>query len=464
MKKLVSILSAAALLLSMAACSGDNTSDSGASSQTTSSANSESAQNESGAPSDSSLPDSGSGDNSGNSLPVLSNEIPLTEDGDIDMDVALSYETDIEALKAEFDAKTVDPSKPVSENSNADTLEVFNYLCSVYGKNVITAQQMMDSGALEDLVYYNATKDIPAMKGFDFIFCTGNYISDDMINDAIKWHKESGGLVTFTWHWNVPSDIDNPEGKYAFYTEEITNWSQINAVTPGTKEYERVIHDIDWIATKLQRLESEGITVLFRPLHEASGSWFWWGVQDKSSVENEVFQKLWYMIYDRMENLHKLTNIIWVWNGQSAHCKVSPNSYDIAGIDHYVSDDDLDNHTALTSQYNTLKSYTDDSGKMLALSECGNIPDPADCAATDTMWLYYMTWNGGFIYEEVSEGTARVSLDGTPYPNTKRLTNEMLQEYFSNEVFITHSDLPEFRTGTKAIPEKITTWEYFKMG
>ena len=47
----------------------------------------------------------------------------LTEDGDIDMEKALAYQTDFEALKASLDAKTVDPSKPVSENSNEDTLE-----------------------------------------------------------------------------------------------------------------------------------------------------------------------------------------------------------------------------------------------------------------------------------------------------------------------------------------------------
>lgn len=93
-----------------------------------------------------------------------------------------------------------------------------------------------------------------------------------MIDEAIEWSKESGGLCAFTWHWNVPKDIDNPEGGYAFYTSEITNFSQVNAVTPGTKEYETVIHDIDLIATKIQRMESEGVTILFRPLHEASGA------------------------------------------------------------------------------------------------------------------------------------------------------------------------------------------------
>ena len=54
---------------------------------------------------------------------------------------------------------------------------------------------------------------LTAMKGFDFIFSTGSYTSDDMTDMAIEWSKNSGGLCAFTWHWNVPKDIDNPDSK-----------------------------------------------------------------------------------------------------------------------------------------------------------------------------------------------------------------------------------------------------------
>lgn len=437
MKRFLSAFLAVSMILSLTACGGNTESTS--------------------SPTESVSQTDGTDTSAGTETPPaeeapLSNPVALTEDGDIDMEKALAYQTDFEALKASLDAKTVDPSKPVSENSNEDTLEVFNYLYGIYGKQMLSCQQMENSKALEDIVYYDATGDLPAMKGFDFIFCTGSYINEAMVDDAITWHKECGGLVTFTWHWNVPVDVDDHSMGYAFYQEDIKNWDQIKAVTPGTKEYEQVIHDIDLIATKLQRLEKEGITVLFRPLHEASGSWFWWGLQGKPSAENEVFQKLWYMIFDRMENYHKLTNIIWVWNGQSKHCKVSPNAYDIAGVDYYANSED---HSAQKGQYDNLKAMTDDSGKMLALSECGYIPDPADCAANDAMWLYYMTWNGDFIYD-------RVSFDGTPSPADGRLTSEMLAEYFANDIIVSHKDLPAFRTGTKNIPQAIKNWEFFK--
>ena len=395
MKKFLSIMLAAAMALSLTACNNSSaSSESSGSSAAESPADSGAAAStaESQAPAE-------SGDGQ-----LLSNPIALNSEGDIDMDTALAYETDYEAMKAYFESREVDPTKPVSENAqtNEKTMEVWNYLRSVYGKQVITCQQMMGNECYEDLVFYNATNDLTAMKGYDFIFCTGSYHSDDMIDEAIEWSKESGGLCAFTWHWNVPKDIDNPEGGYAFYTSEITNFSQVNAVTPGTKEYETVIHDIDLIATKIQRMESEGVTILFRPLHEASGAWFWWGLQGRDSATNEVFQKLWYMIYDRLENYHKLTNIIWVWNGQNPHTAIHPNAFDIEGIDRYYDQEDISAEALSTYYekcYGELAGYDkycaelagmESTGKMMALTECGYIPDPEGIKAANTMWLYYI--------------------------------------------------------------------------
>ena len=399
-------------------------------------------------------------------ISALYNPVKRTVDGDIDMDAALSYETDFDALKASLAAKTVDLTQPVSENArkNASTMEVWNYLRSTYGKQIIACQQQMDIGkTLEDLVYYNATGDLPAMKGFDFIFSTGTYQSRSMVDGAIDWAKNSGGLVTFTWHWYVPRDINDTEQGWAFYQEDVINFDPLNASTPGTKEYEVAIHDIDLIAGYLQEMEAQGITVLFRPFHEASGSWFWWGLQpdDKKLIKDgtypETYQRLWYMMFDRLENYHKLSNIIWVWNGQTKYCTVDPNTYDIAGVDYYASAED---HSPLVKEYENLASYTYE-GKMLALTECGYIPDPQQCVDENIMWLYYMPWNGDFIYE-AKNGGAITDINGTPSPNPERLTEEMLQEYFSNDSLITWNKLPTFTFGEHKIPERITVYEYFK--
>ncbi len=378
-----------------------------------------------------------------------SNPVAVDESGDVDMEAALSYETDVDALVAELETKEIDPSKPVSANANKKTIAVFNYLRENNGKNTITAQQMFNTKQMEDAVYYKYTKDLPAIKGFDFIFATtsGDYTQ---VDDAIEWHTKSSGLITMTWHWNVPKDIDNPGKGKAFYSDEITNFSLSNAVTPGTKEYEVIIHDIDLIAIQLQRMEAAGVPVIWRPLHEASGSWFWWGGVSRDNSREDSYKKLWYIIFDRLENYHKLTNLIWVWNGQSPRLSVSPNTYDITGTDVYPSSED---HSCQLSKYNELKNMTHE-GKMLALTECGYIPDIKDMQANDAIWVYSMPWNSDFIYAATSS-TPTLDSNGMPYINTERMSEEFLKEYMASENVITWSKMPQWDNTEKNIPEDL---------
>ena len=377
----------------------------------------------------------------------LSNPVKLTADGDIDMEAALSYETDFDALLAQLDAKEKDDSVTVSDNTNPETLALYQYLRENYGKNVFAAQSVGGKDDTESILYYYLTGDLPAIKGFDFIFkTTPDGDGADWTQMAIDWHTQSNGIVYFCWHWNVPCDVDDPDSHaYAFYSEKITNFSLKNAVTPGTKEYEIAVHDIDLIAYELQRLEAAGVPVLWRPLHEASGSWFWWGVAKKEDVE--YYQKLWYMIYDRLENYHKLTNLIWVWNGQSKNLVVNEHTYDISGIDVYPNSED---HSAQEKKYGELEKYTAE-GKMLALSECGYIPDPDELAANAdaVKWLFYMPWNGEFIFKGSS-------VMGVPYINEEKMTAEFLKKVMAADNIITWSELPDFDGTSRELPYRVT--------
>lgn len=382
----------------------------------------------------------------------LSNPVAMTADGDVDMEVALKYETDFDALIAQLDAKTVSEDHPVSENTNPETLALYRWLREIYGKQVLSAQQMSNKNDKESIAYYYHTGDLPAIKGFDFIFkTTPNGDGEDWTQMAIDWHTKSNGIVYFCWHWNVPCDINDPDKTgEAFYTEgagnPYTTFSLENAVTPGTKEYEVVVHDIDLIAYELQRLESAGVPVLWRPLHEASGAWFWWGVSSKELAEKECYQKLWYMIYDRLENYHKLTNLIWVWNGQNKHASVHENTYDISGIDVYPSKED---HSAQATSYKNLEKITAE-GKMLALTECGYIPDPDELAANiDTVkWLFFMPWNGDFIFK----GSTVI---GIPKINEEKMTIDFFKRAITSDIVISWSELPDFEGTTRELPERV---------
>jgi len=431
MRKILATILAISMTISLCACNGENTSTTGTNDSSSTEQNSK----------------------------PLSNPVAVDENGEVDMKVALSYETDFDALLKDLESREPDGSKPVSKNTNPETLALFNYLKENYGKNIFAGQQYFEAGQYEQIVYYMETGDLPAIIGFDMIFSHGNQgINDQHIEDAITWHTKQNGIVAFCWHWKVPVDIDDDSVPgIAFYSDEIRNFSLANAVTPGTKEYEVVIKDIDTIALKLQRLEAAGVPVLWRPLHEASGAWFWWGVKDTETFTNQYYQKLWYMVFDRLENYHKLTNLIWVWNGQAKKAEVNANTYDLGGMDIYP---EFEDHSEQSNKYSVLSNIIPDD-KMACISECGYIPDPDKIFSANSKvnWLYFMPWNGEFICNATATGSIITSLGGTPSINTKRMSAEFLKGVYSHEKVITLSELPDFEGTEKYIPEYLMLWE-----
>ena len=129
--------------------------------------------------------------------------------------------------------------------------------------------------------------------------------------------------------------------------------------------------------------------VLWRPLHEASGRWFWWGAQGL-----EPFKRLWWLMYDRFTSYHKLNNLIWVY---SPGCATDLAAWypgdqyvDIIGQDHYPMDG---NNGPAKSIFDQLVSFTH-GAKLVGLSENGPIPDPNQLVSENAGWLCFVSWSG----------------------------------------------------------------------
>jgi len=146
----------------------------------------------------------------------------------------------------------------------------------------------------------------------------------------------------------------------------------------------------------LQVLEDAGIPVLWRPLHEIDGGWFWW--TDKENPENTA--ALWRLMYDHFTHVRKLDNLIWVYSAGVGKKEVDyrkrfyPGAayVDISGIDIYG----VDFKTAdqkYGEYYQAMAQVS--AGKMLACGECDAIPDPSLMQkGTLPKWLYALPWWG----------------------------------------------------------------------
>lgn len=299
-----------------------------------------------------------------------------------------------------------------------EAVKLMDFLKANYGKKMISGQMTCTWNYNSDSVemIHKDTGKYPAMVGFDFM----NMTREPKVNipaehrhghleleKAIEWHKK-GGIVTFCWHWYVTGH----NGKTAFYAHHENGWEtdfripydSVNSnpeeekyiLDESTEEFKQLKNDAEKVAGFLSFLKEKNIPVLWRPLHEASGGWFWWGCGDKKGEhKNECFIALWNWLLDFF-NEKKLNNLIWVYNGQNKDWYPGDENCDIIGEDIYAS---VTGKTDLTSQLPRFKSAASCqenskvSKKLIALSETGTIPSIDQCLKDGAMWSWFMVWN-----------------------------------------------------------------------
>lgn len=281
-----------------------------------------------------------------------------------------------------------------NKNAGAEAENLMKFLVDIYGKYVLSGQQEYVNSNYADVKYiYEKTGKNPAILGLDLIDYSPSRVEhgarSQEIETAIDWHKQ-GGIVALTWHWNAPTGLGR-DGKpwwSGFYTDGTTFDIAAALADPASNEYALLIRDMDAIAAQLQRLADKNIPVLWRPLHEAEGGWFWWGAQGP-----EPAVKLWRLMFERFTYHHQLDNLIWVWNSVSPQWYPGDDYVDIVSVDLYTSPYDYnpgsDKHEALLELGEELK--------IAALGENGSIPDPDLMEIYGTYWSWFVTWNGDIL-------------------------------------------------------------------
>ncbi|HIZ55757.1 MAG TPA: glycoside hydrolase family 26 protein [Firmicutes bacterium] len=320
----------------------------------------------------------------------------------------------------------------VNPNASSSAKRLMHFLSDQYGKKIITGQHVNgDIHSPELKAIHTLTGHYPAVAEFDFIDYSPTRVefglSSRLTDDAIIWAKEQKGIVGFCWHWNAPTDLLNVPGHEwwsGFYTHATT--FDIAAVMDGKEpeKYALLLRDIDTIAEQLKRLQDEDIPVLWRPLHEASGGWFWWGAKGP-----EPYIRLYHLLYERLTNYHGLNNLIWVWNGQAKDWYPGDAYVDVIGEDVYAPEHC---YAAQNGRFHQAQGYTS-AKKIIALTENGIVPDIDWMFRDQAPWCWYSTWCGGFVVQ-----------DGTDHDYSEKCTEaHILQKMYQSEKSITLEDLPD---------------------
>lgn len=271
-----------------------------------------------------------------------------------------------------------------------------------FGKKIITGQYASSNENKELELIHKTTGKYPAIRFGDIGgYSNGSSPSENEIQAAIDW-AEKGGIVGFMWYWNSP-DKNSPSVyskdttfslKLAVTSEDISQKpiSELEKLYNNgiiSLECLNLVKNIDAVSNALLVLADENIPVLWRPLHEAGGEWYWWGADGA-----DAYRWLYDLMYKRMTEYHKLNNLIWIWNGQSADYMVDSSQYDIAAIDIYLSPEE--EYGSRYEQFMWLKKITD-NGKLLAISECSSVPSIDEMCRDNSLWSFFGLWFGEYL-------------------------------------------------------------------
>jgi mannan endo-1,4-beta-mannosidase len=272
---------------------------------------------------------------------------------------------------------------------SAQAVKLYDYLRDIYGKKSLSSTMAMVDWNTEEAEWlYNHTGKYPAMNGFDLIFLhvsPTNWINYEDVSPVEEWWNNNG-IVSLCWHWNVPKTPGSSE--HTFRVEQ-TTFDIANALVDGTWENEIVKADVAEVIGILKRLQAKNIPVLWRPLHEASGGWFWWGKDKKP----EPCKVLWRWMYDYFKD-EGINNLIWVWT-----VDVDPTK-NKSDIDWYPGDEYVDmigldvyNQTDVTVLADRFKAaQLEYPTKMITMSECGKTARISDVWDAGAKWSYFMPW------------------------------------------------------------------------
>jgi beta-mannanase len=280
---------------------------------------------------------------------------------------------------------------PSDKNATTETVRLYNNLKRVMNKGYLFGHQ--DDRAYGVKWKYidkksdvkDVTGEYPAMYGYDLSHLELNeQVNIDTVpfknmKEYIQQGYKQGAVITISWHGTNPlsgkSAWDNTPGA-------------VTSILPGGPKHEVFKAQLDKIAAFLSGLKDKNgtpIPVLYRPFHELSGDWFWWGTKCCTPGEmKEIYRFTVHYLRD-VKNVH---NLLYVYN-------TGDNFNSAEGfLDRYPGDDVVDVLSFDTYQYgdpsggskfiadldmhlSVIEQLAKSKNKIPALAEAGynHIPD-----------------------------------------------------------------------------------------
>lgn len=261
--------------------------------------------------------------------------------------------------------------------------------------------------------------DYPAVMGFDLghleLDSTKNLdgvLFDRMRREILAQHRR-GGIVTLSWHVTNPATMKSAWDTVGRPVQEIL---------PGHRLNGRMEHWLKKVAAFLQSLkdtDGTAVPVIFRPWHEMSGGWFWWG---NSSCTPEEYRALYrYTVaYLRKAGLDNVlfcyspgsfipeteVHYLTYYPGDAYVDLLGADLYGNGGRDRYIQE--------VRQEFDVIMKVAKDRHKLVCLAETGSRNTPDSLWFTKGLWeavrryplSYLLLWRNAWDQKEENFGPA----------------------------------------------------------
>lgn len=232
---------------------------------------------------------------------------------------------------------------------------------------------------------FEAIGSYPAVYGWDVarLFNREGNANSKAQQELRRWIREGasrGGMIVFAWHMQNPVTMEN------FYDTT----RAVHTIIPGGERHEQYKAQLDVVASFFKSLRmgplaawgiGPRIPVVFRPFHEHTGSWFWWGERHATKAD---FIALWQFTVEYLRDVKGLDNVMYsystdVFDTKEAYLDRYPGDafIDVLGYDDYHSVVTTATQETFVNRLHMLVEMAEEHGKIAALTETGveTIPD-----------------------------------------------------------------------------------------
>ncbi len=265
-------------------------------------------------------------------------------------------------------------------------------------------------------------------------------------NLKLKEWWSNGGLVTVNWS---PANPWSPgtAGFYGTIVPEVQLRDLTNNQLPVGKKWQS---RLDEIARALADLQNAGVVVLWRPMQEMDGYWFWPG-QRNVSGNGEQFRQVWRHMHDYFTKVKGLNNLIWVFSptyaigpelasGEGAGVYPGNDFVDVVAFTIYGDPLGMRNGSPVrnVAGNDILIGY----GKPIAVAEIG--PGSPNITVDGTKYIDYVkdTYpTASYIvpWQSFAHGEGKIEKDA--WVDTEKLTEAMHHSYAVNRSGLAYKNM-----------------------